>query len=162
MTALPGAGAAYSEAVAGAHRGKADQGAALKWALGPLAALALLAGCGFGIYLLVIATDLESLAVVGVIEAAMLVRSGLRRHRDAGFRWTTAGLLPAVIGRAAQALARRPGWPASRVHALAPIGTGFLLAGVVCVGVAAVILGRSGIRGWRAWRVRRRSPTAGS
>jgi hypothetical protein len=135
---------------------------ALKSALWLLVPVALLAGCGFAIYLLVIATDLERLAAVGLIEATMLCRSGFRWHQDAGFSWTTAGLLLAVIWRAAQTLARRPGWPASRVHALAHIGTGLFLVSLVCLGVATVILARSGIRSWRTWRVRRRSPSAGS
>lgn len=154
MTALRGAGAAYSEAVAGAHRGKAERPADVaRTAVKISAVLAVLAAVpALVIYGLAAGPELVTWIIAWLLQVAAVIAGFRRWRRNRRYLlWDTVLVAIGTTARIADILAGRPHGLASVVTAINVI----VLAGIIVVDAYAI---RTGQLDWPWWPARRKPP----
>jgi hypothetical protein len=115
-------------------------------------AMALLA---IGIYLIFSGTDLERWGATCLIALLFVARAFARRSREPAYlRWLMPAWLLAAAWNVVSAFAHQRKWPPSQLHVLDLAGYGAGAVTAVLIGVALVVLIRSG--GFR----RRRPPAS--
>jgi hypothetical protein len=152
VTALPCAGAAYSVAVAGAHRGKADQPAAVaRTAIKISAVLAALAAVpALVIYGLVAGPEVVTWSIAWLLQVTVIILGFREWRRDRRYLlWNAVLLAMGTTLRIVDILAGRP-------HALASAVTTIGAVILACIIVTDAYAIKTGQLDWPWWPARRK------